>query len=528
MLHTLLMAVLLICTTLRAGSMALPYDERLRQALALQQARQWQQALQVIGNLDMPDVPTPALARLYFLRATLALSLSTPETAIPDLQYVLQTYPPLADYAGWHLLQYFAAQDRLGQAETVLATLTTHYPFSVLLPEAYLLLAQTQVRLAQPAPAQATLEHLRNTYRLQPLLPEALFLLARLYEESNNLIAAAQMLQQLGETYPTHALATEALQRSTLLLAQLPPEQRPVPAPEQLLASLDGLIQARQWQEVEARLAVLEKLVQSPALVIRVWLKRAIVALRRQSFDQARATVYTLLQQYPEGDHVAEALYLLGRIEQQQNKPADSERQYRRVITEYTTTSWAAEALAALAQMLAERQDLAGAGELYQRLKNSFGTLKPTSRAPTSCPRSSTGTHAQHRTAGSSRLPSVCIDGLSTTIRCITTACMQHNTCSMLPYLPASRCQSPCLLLRGRRRRPFSCRRFILSNPVRHNFISCARTSYSSYSCTRRPPGKFVTWRHYCLTLQQPGTFLGRCVWRITAIWPRFATSIAC
>jgi TolA-binding protein len=184
--------------------MALPYDERLRQALALQQARQWQQALQVIGNLDMPDVPTPALARLYFLRATLALSLSTPETAIPDLQYVLQTYPPLADYAGWHLLQYFAAQDRLGQAETVLATLTTHYPFSVLLPEAYLLLAQTQVRLAQPAPAQATLEHLRNTYRLQPLLPEALFLLARLYEESNNLIAAAQMLQQLGETYPTH------------------------------------------------------------------------------------------------------------------------------------------------------------------------------------------------------------------------------------------------------------------------------------------------------------------------------------
>jgi soluble lytic murein transglycosylase len=353
-------------------SLAQSNQERLRQALLLQQAGQWQQALQVIGTLESPQDVSPLLGRLLFLRATLALQLHGPEAAIQDFARILQTYPPLADYAGWEMVQYFAAQDRLLPLQETIAVLATRYPFSLMLPDSHLLLAKTQMRLGLTVQAQATLEHCLQTYATHRLTPEVLFLLGQIYADTGKLAVAAQTLQRLGESYPMHALAARALQRSADLWTQVPAEQRPPPDAEYLLASLNSLIQAQHWPEVEARLTILEQFDSPPSLVARVLLKRATVALRRRYWPQASTVLHTLLRLQPQEEYTAEALYLLGQVYQRQDELANSEQQYEQLLTQYRRSPWAAEALWALAQMLENRQRLERASELYQRLAHDF------------------------------------------------------------------------------------------------------------------------------------------------------------
>ena len=209
--HACVMSVLLaLCVWTQ--SLAYADDDRLRQALALQQAGQWSLAIQAIGTLDVTDTPAPALGRLLYLRGKLALQLQNTEAALHDFAQVLYTYPPLGDYAGWEMLQYYAAQDEVGKLYDTFVVLTRRYPFSRLLPDSYILLAQVLLRQAQHAQAQVILEQFLRTYdSTHRLAPEALSLLAQSYADTGQTARAAQTWQRLGESHPTHTLASGSL-----------------------------------------------------------------------------------------------------------------------------------------------------------------------------------------------------------------------------------------------------------------------------------------------------------------------------
>jgi soluble lytic murein transglycosylase len=363
--------LLALCVCMQ--SLAFADDDRLRQALALQQAGQWSLAIQAIGTLDVTDTLAPALGRLLYLRGKLALQLQNTEAALHDFAQVLYTYPPLGDYAGWEMLQHYAAQDDVVKLYDTFVVLTRRYAFSRLLPDSYILLAQVLLRQAQHAQAQVVLEQFLRTYNsTHRLAPEALSLLAQSYADTEQTAGAAQTWQRLGESHPTHTLAAGALQRSVELFAQLPAAQRSMPAPEQFLTSLDALIRAQLWPEVEFRLSLLEAYTQAPSLASRVLLKRATAALHQRQLAPASTTLDTLLQRFPQGEHVAEAEYLLGQVAQRQGQAAESEQHYRRVMTSYPTSPWAAEALSELAALFAGRQQVAQAVELYERLAQDF------------------------------------------------------------------------------------------------------------------------------------------------------------
>ena len=111
--------------------------------------------MEAIGELDRKAALTPELARLWFVRGTLAHKLQDPDTARQAFERVWQGYPPLADYAAWEMVQYDAARDLLPTLQKTVTTLAERYPFSRLLPESRLVLARTQHRLGQSAPARA-------------------------------------------------------------------------------------------------------------------------------------------------------------------------------------------------------------------------------------------------------------------------------------------------------------------------------------------------------------------------------------
>jgi soluble lytic murein transglycosylase len=351
------------------------YEQRLTQALGLMQQGAWQQAVEAIGKLEGKATLTPALARLWFMRGTLAQKLQDPDTAREAFERVWQGYPPLADYAAWEMVQYDAAHDSLPALQQTVTTLAERYPFSRLLPESRLVLARTQHRLGQSAPARATLERLVRDPTAQSIQAEVMAFLGQVYEDLGEFDLAAQILQRLGETHPHDKQAATALRHSRELLARLP-EAQPPPDPEQLLASIDRLAEGQLWQEIEVRLSTLDSLALPEPLALQVVMKRAAVEVRRGHLTEASAILQDVLRRYPQGAHLAEAYYLLGAVYQRLNQPANSLQAYEMGLAQPPTLPWTAKTLWALARLQEERQELAQAVELYQRLAQDFPTYE--------------------------------------------------------------------------------------------------------------------------------------------------------
>jgi len=351
-----------------------PYEQRLVQALGFMQQGAWQQAVEAIGELDGRAALTPGLARLWFVRGTLAQKLQDPETARQAFERVWQGYPPLADYAAWEMVQYDAARDLLPALQKTVTTLAERYSFSRLLPESQLVLARAQHRLGQSAPARATLERLLRDTTEHPILPEALMFLGQVYEDRGEFELAAQTLRRLGEAYPREKQAAGALRHSREILARLPEAQRPPSDAEQLLTSIERLAEGQLWQEIDARLTTLGTLSLPETLVLRVLLKRGAVEVRRGRLTEASAVLQDMLQRYPQGVHLAEAYYWLGTVYQRQNQPDNSIQAYEMGLAQPPASPWTAKTLWTLARFQEERQELARALELYQRLGQDFPT----------------------------------------------------------------------------------------------------------------------------------------------------------
>ena len=352
-----------------------PYEQRLTQALGFMQQEAWQQAIEAVGELERKAALTPELARLWFVRGTLAQKLQDPDTARQAFERVWQGYPPLADYAAWEMVQYDAAHDLLPALQKTITTLAERYPFSRLLPESRLVLARTQHRLGQSAPARATLERLVRDTAEQSIQAEAMAFLGQVYEDRGEFDLAAQILQRLGETHPRDKQAAMALRHSRELLARRPEAQRP-PDPEQLLASIDRLAEGQLWQEIEARLSTLDTMPLPDTLLIKVLVKRGAVEVRRGRLTEASAVLQDVLRRYPQGEHLAEAYYLLGSVYQRQHQLTNSMQVYEMVLAQPPTLPWTAKALWALARLQEEQQELARAIDLYQRLAQDFPTYE--------------------------------------------------------------------------------------------------------------------------------------------------------
>jgi TolA-binding protein len=347
----------------------LSYEKRLQKALELTQQNKWPQAIQSIGTLYSAAPVTPTVGRLWFLRATLAQKLQDAPTAVHAFTQVWHTYPPLADYAAWEIAQIYAAEGRIPELQETIMALAEQYPFSRLVPDGQFLLAHTQHRLAYIPEAQATLKQLLKTYADYPARPEVLAFLGEIYEGTGDLLRAFQTLQQLGDSYPRHPLAAAALEHSRQLLARLPAEQRPQPEPWPLLASIDSLTEAKLWQEVEARLATLEEFTEPSTLVLKVLLKQAAVAIRRQRLADANTILQEIKRRFPKGTHLGEVQYLLTIVRSRQGQRASLDQPSAPRLLQQLLLAWSTKTAVTLAVVQNGGQQVAlRTEEFYQRL----------------------------------------------------------------------------------------------------------------------------------------------------------------
>ncbi len=375
----LLSLLLLLCIHISSIAHGAPSSEqaRLQQALVLVQQGKTAAALKRISPLEPTRTAsiTPAYGRLAFLHAMLMKKHHGATAALDAFNIVWRHYPPLADYAAKALAEAAAARDDLAMLQALVSVLTQRYSYSLNLPSTHLLLAQTQHRLGDNQQARATVTHILQTYPSHPSATDALFLRAQLDEEAGYITKAANTFKYLGETYPKHERAVDAFQRGRQLLQQLPAGQRPQIDPDRILNTLDGLIKARRWTEVQRRFKELEPLVQNNARHPRVLLLKALAAQRQRRLPQAITLLKRLLIRYPQSPERAEAHYRLALLYRRQGRKRyqdQSKTHLRHAIAQRHDAVWAPKAALKLARMTEQQQDLAQASDLYRHLGEHY------------------------------------------------------------------------------------------------------------------------------------------------------------
>lgn len=370
-LSVLLCLILFLCANVYGA--ARPEHERLQQAIALTQQGKTAAALRAIGPLKPLSTATPALiapvhGRLAFLRAILERQHHGAEAALDAFDVVWRTYPPLADYAARPLAEAAATRNDLATLETLVSTLTQRYPDSLHLPSIRLLLAHTQRRLEQPQQARAVVAQILLHDPLHPAAPDALFLRAQLNEDAGRIAQAAETFRHFGETYPRHERAPAAFKRSRQLHRQLPAAKRPPIDPERVLKTLDSLIKARHWIEVNQRLRELAPQVKNSPLHARFLLSSAITAQRQRRWPQAVTHLKRLLIRYPQSPERAEAHYRLALLYRRQGHKDSGETHLRHAVAQRHDNVWAPKAVLKLAKMFEHQKDFEEAGRLYRHL----------------------------------------------------------------------------------------------------------------------------------------------------------------
>jgi soluble lytic murein transglycosylase len=345
---------------------------RLQQALTLIQQGKTASALKVIGPLHPADSSTPADGQLAFLHAVLTQEQHGVEAALDAFNMVLRTYPPLADYAAPSLAEAAASRNDHTTLEALLSTLTQHYPYSLHLPSIHLLLATTYHRLGDHQRAHDAVVHVLQTYPSHPSVPDALFLRAQLEEKAEHIAKAAITFKSLGETYPQHELAEIAFKRSRQLLQRLPASQRPRIDPEHELNTLDSLIKARLWTEVQPRFKALAPLVQDHPQHPRFLLLQAMAAQGQRRLPQAVTLLERLLIDYPQSPERAAAHYHLALWYRRRGHQDKSNTHLRHAMAQRHDTEWAPKAALALALIFEQQAHVDEAIDLYRYMGDHY------------------------------------------------------------------------------------------------------------------------------------------------------------
>ncbi|PYN43345.1 MAG: hypothetical protein DMD95_14080 [Candidatus Rokuibacteriota bacterium] len=308
---------------------------------------------------------------------------------------------PIGDHVRYLLADALARVDDLAGARTAALSVAEKYPTSRLAPRALLQAATLDLRAGQDAAAQTVLVRLVDTYPDAPELPAALYLLglsaegrgqldagAKAYREIRILAPASgyadgaedriAALQTLGVHVPSLTSAQRIDRAERLLRADVP--DTAMSEAERLVDEVKGGPIATRALRVIAdgarRLGRHELAGRTLGLLVdrspaerrpALQLEQARLLVRAGERTRALTTLDAVVSTGPNADK-AEALYLKGRVLEDQAREAEATAVYRLVVTNHPTREAAAASLWRLGWLAYGKRDAQGAQRTWTRL----------------------------------------------------------------------------------------------------------------------------------------------------------------
>jgi len=308
---------------------------------------------------------------------------------------------PIGDYVRYLLADALTRVDDLAGARTAALSVAEKYPTSRLAPRALLQAATLDLRAGQDAAAQTVLVRLVDTYPDAPELPAGLYLLGLSAEARGQLDAAAQAYREIRVRAPASGYADGAEDRIVALqtlgvrVPPLTPAQRADRAerllradvPDTAMSEAERLVDevkggpiatralrviadgARRLGRHELAVRTLGLLVDRSPAERRPALRLEQARLLVRAGERARAltTLDVVVSTGPDADK-AEALYLKGRVLEDQAREAEATAIYRLVAAHHPTREAAAASLWRLGWLAYGKRDAQGAQRSWTRL----------------------------------------------------------------------------------------------------------------------------------------------------------------
>ena len=307
----------------------------------------------------------------------------------------------IGDHVRYLLAEALSRGDDLAAARAAALSVPERYPRSRLAPRALVLAATLDLRAGQEAAAQTVLVRLINDYPDSPDLAGALYLLAMSAESLGQLDAAALTYRDVRILTPASGYADGASDRIVALQAtgvQLPPltpAQR-IDRAERLLRSgvadvamseaerlvdevketavvtralrvvVDGARRLGRHEQAARTLGLLAD--RSPAErrpALR--LEQARLLVRASERARALTALDAVVSAGPEAEK-SEALYLKGRVLEDQAREVEATAVYRQVVANHPTREAAAASLWRLGWLAYGKRDAHGAQKAWTRL----------------------------------------------------------------------------------------------------------------------------------------------------------------
>ena len=308
---------------------------------------------------------------------------------------------PIGDYVRYLLADALARVDDLAGARAAALSVAEKYPTSRLAPRALLEAATLDLRAGQDAAAEAVLARLVDTYPDAAELPAALYLLGLSAETRGQLDAAAQAYREIRILAPASGYADGAgdrivaLQTLGVRVLPLTPTQRADRAERLLRAGVPDLAMSEAERLVDEvkqgpiaaralrivadsarRLGRHDLAGRTLGLLVdrspaeqrpTLRLEQARLLVRAGERGRALATLDAVVATGSKADK-AEALYLKGRVLEDQARETEAIAVYRLVAANHPTREAAAASLWRLGWLAYGKRDAQGAQRSWTRL----------------------------------------------------------------------------------------------------------------------------------------------------------------
>ncbi len=293
-------------------------------------------------------------------------------TAHVRLLELVGNYPELADYVYHYLAQTEAALGRYTIAINYWRKLISQFPYSRLIPEAKLGMADSYFMQGDFGEAGYLYRQLlSNRWEDKQAQPTIYQMLARCEEQLENFSQAMATYHQLWLCFPASTQAETAGQQITYLSRtySLPPL---VPTEWEYLKRIDGLISEEEYAAASDELGEFRKRFPTSPLVPETYLKQAQCYIGRQKSAQGIECFKRLIKRFPKDILAIEARYKLARLYWNKGQSQSAKNYLDQIIADPKTRHWQDNALYILARIYEEDQKHSRAIETYQQLATEF------------------------------------------------------------------------------------------------------------------------------------------------------------
>lgn len=339
--------------------------------LSLIEKGSYEQALASLQERIDQDPHSPWSERALYLLGHVEEKLNHVPQATLYYELARKEYGKLGDYVELKLARLYSTQESHEKAYQTFIRLQQDYPWSILLPRAYLYGLQELIVLGRYEEAAKEFKAFMERYGQGPLAVQAILSWAKSLEGQSRAEEAQELYQKLYLTYPTDPAAEVAWKK----MLELDP-YKSLTLPVRFLSLFQNraqqLFQEKKYDKALEAYRTLIFLDPQSQNAQEARFQAALCYDGMRNRLRAGRLLEVFARHHPQSPRLPEILYWIGKIHWNNQMNPEGGKFLGRLLSEFPTNVWTEKGLYILGRMAEEENDGSPARKFYGRLISEF------------------------------------------------------------------------------------------------------------------------------------------------------------